>query len=140
MYPYIVFADAFTQTSSMRVAYLHELAHVRQVRRSPCGPVGFYLAYFFELVWQLMLSRGDLSVAYRSLSFEREAYTLQDDPGSAALAEWVELGVDPQRMNHRRGRRARAASAAEKHPLRPRSISAVASRKPCSQSKRQHGH
>lgn len=138
MYPYIVFADAYTQTSSMRVAYLHELAHVRQVRRSPCGPVGFYLAYFFELVWQLVLSRGDLSVAYRSLSYELEAYTVQDDPESAAPAEWAELGVDPQRMNHRRGRRARAASAAEKRPLHSRSD--MAPRKPGSRSRRQQGH
>ena len=49
----------------------HELIHVEQVKRT--GFVRFYLSYVLEF-FAHWISCGDRNRAYRSISWEREAY------------------------------------------------------------------
>lgn len=50
----------------------HERIHTAQMCELLFIP--FYILYFFEWLWRLMLLR-DWFAAYRAISFEREAYT-----------------------------------------------------------------
>lgn len=57
--------------------YNHELIHSAQMRELLYVP--FYLIYVIEWVVRLMQCRGDSFRAYKSISFEREAYRHQND-------------------------------------------------------------
>lgn len=54
----------------------HERIHSRQMREMLWLP--FYIAYGLEYLWRLLRSRSRWK-AYRTLSFEREAYDHQRD-------------------------------------------------------------
>lgn len=58
------------------VDYNHEAIHTAQMREMLY--VFFYLAYFIEWVWRLIVLR-DGKKAYRAISFEKEAYDNQSD-------------------------------------------------------------
>lgn len=58
------------------VDYNHEAIHTAQMREMLY--VFFYLAYFIEWVWRLIVLR-DWKKAYRGISFEKEAYGNQSD-------------------------------------------------------------
>ncbi len=64
----------------------HESIHTAQMRE--LGYVFFYVLYILEWLWRLF-RRGN---AYRNLSFEREAYDHQSDPGYLSrrprFAQW----------------------------------------------------
>ena len=53
----------------------HELIHTAQMRE--LGYVPFYILYILEWIWRLF-RKGN---AYSNISFEREAYAHQNDPG-----------------------------------------------------------
>lgn len=53
----------------------HELIHTAQMRELGCVP--FYILYVLEWIWRLF-RKGN---AYSNISFEREAYAHQNDPG-----------------------------------------------------------
>lgn len=55
----------------------HEAIHTAQMREMLY--VVFYLAYLAEWLWHLISCR-DAKVAYRRISFEREAYAHQSEP------------------------------------------------------------
>lgn len=55
----------------------HERIHSLQMRELLYVP--FYVAYLIEWFWRVIESRGDVYRAYRSVSFEREAYKHEDD-------------------------------------------------------------
>lgn len=57
----------------------HESIHTAQIRELLWVP--FYLIYIAEWLWQLCRHRFDGYRAYRSISFEREAYSRQSEPG-----------------------------------------------------------
>lgn len=54
----------------------HEAIHTAQMRE--LGYVGFYLLYVVEYLFRLLLCRSRIK-AYRSISFEAEAYARQGD-------------------------------------------------------------
>lgn len=56
----------------------HEAIHTRQIRELLY--VGFYIAYIAEWLFRLLLCRGNAMRAYRTISFEREAYRHQHEP------------------------------------------------------------
>lgn len=53
----------------------HEAIHTAQMKE--LFFFGFYVAYFFEWLFRLVLDNGN---AYRNLSFEKEAYRNEGDP------------------------------------------------------------
>ncbi len=55
----------------------HEEIHSAQMRELLYLP--FYIVYVAEWVWRLVQQRGDTYRAYRSISFEREAYAHASD-------------------------------------------------------------
>lgn len=55
----------------------HERIHTRQ--QIELLFVGFFIIYFVEWLYHLLRTR-DALLAYRSISFEREAYSHQADP------------------------------------------------------------
>ena len=52
----------------------HESIHTAQMKELLY--IGFYIIYFFEWLYRLITTRH----AYRSISFEKEAYEHQDEP------------------------------------------------------------
>lgn len=57
----------------------HEAIHTAQMRELWYLP--FYLLYIMEWLWRLAECRGNSYKAYRSISFEREAYSCAGNPG-----------------------------------------------------------
>ncbi len=55
----------------------HEEIHSAQLRELLFIP--FYIVYVAEWLWRLVQQRGDTYRAYRSISFEREAYAHASD-------------------------------------------------------------
>ena len=68
LFPFVLFAEDFTHDPATLEAYTHELIHVQQIRRSPCGPMGFYVSYVAEFLCYLVVSRCDRRAAYRRIS------------------------------------------------------------------------
>ena len=72
---------------SKSVMIRHEGIHSAQMKELLF--VGFYLAYFFEWLFRLLTGKKD---PYRGISFEREAYEHEDDPGYLSerrhFAQW----------------------------------------------------
>ena len=68
----------------------HEHIHTLQMRE--LAWVTFYILYVIEWLWRLVQCRGRLHEAYTRISFEREAYSRQDDDGYASrrprFAQW----------------------------------------------------
>lgn len=58
--------------------YNHEAIHTAQMKELLYVP--FYLLYVLEWLWHLICLR-DTKEAYRTISFEREAYAHEDDAG-----------------------------------------------------------
>lgn len=56
----------------------HEKIHTAQQLELLVLP--FFVLYFLEWVWHMMLC-GNAHKAYRAISFEREAYSNEHDPG-----------------------------------------------------------
>lgn len=71
----------------------HELIHSAQMRELLWVP--FYIAYGVEWLWRMLLTRNAMQ-AYRSVSFEREAY-----------AHGSDLGYLQYRVHYAQWRRAR---------------------------------
>lgn len=59
------------------VLFNHERIHSMQMRELLWIP--FYLIYIAEWVWHLIRERGNTYKAYRAISFEREAYSHEED-------------------------------------------------------------
>lgn len=57
----------------------HEAIHTAQMRETLY--VGFYLWYVMEWLARLIATGFKAHEAYRSISFEREAYEHEDEPG-----------------------------------------------------------
>ena len=57
----------------------HEAIHTAQMRETLY--VGFYLWYVMEWLARLIAAGFKAHEAYRSISFEREAYEHEDEPG-----------------------------------------------------------
>ena len=55
----------------------HEEVHTKQMKR--LFYIGFYIQYLFEFVC-LLLRYKNLNDAYRNISFEVEAYYMEDNP------------------------------------------------------------
>lgn len=55
----------------------HERIHSMQMMELLYVP--FYVVYLVEWLWRVVKCRGDLYKAYRSVSFEREAYQHEND-------------------------------------------------------------
>ncbi len=73
LYPYVLFAQPRQKISASVLR--HELVHVQQVRR--LGWFRFYFAYLAEYSRHLWRLRDHFQ-AYLAISFEAEAYRLQD--------------------------------------------------------------
>ncbi|MAT89885.1 MAG: hypothetical protein CMC35_04260 [Flavobacteriaceae bacterium] len=63
----------------------HEKIHVRQQLELLILP--FYLWYVLEFLLRWIRS-GDRSLAYRNISFEREAYQNEKDPNYLKMRSW----------------------------------------------------
>lgn len=75
LFLFIVFRkDARVTASSMR----HEMTHFRQQQEWLI--VGFIILYYGEMLFYFLRYRN-LHTAYRHISFEREAYAHEHDPG-----------------------------------------------------------
>lgn len=72
-----LFGVVFAKGELDAVDLNHESIHTAQMRELLYIP--FYLLYFIEWLVRLVRHRGDLFAAYRSISFEREAYAHQRD-------------------------------------------------------------
>ena len=70
LYPFILFSSDIPS----QVLINHELIHVQQIKR--IGAVKFYFHYLKEY-FQLRLKGNTHHNAYRSISFEKEAYEKQ---------------------------------------------------------------
>ncbi len=61
----------------------HERIHTEQMR--DLLYIGFYPCYLGEWLFRLLFRKGD---AYRGISFEREAYARQGEPGYIESRRW----------------------------------------------------
>lgn len=59
------------------VDYNHERIHTEQIKEMLALP--FYIWYCVEFLIKLVFIYQDIKKAYRAISFEREAYSNQDD-------------------------------------------------------------
>jgi len=75
IFPFILLANPQLKKNTSLVR--HEQIHWRQALELLV--VGFYLWYVLEFVW-LYLRFRNWDKAYRSISFEREAYSRQNEP------------------------------------------------------------
>ena len=74
LFPFIVLRESLQKTSVKSLRILrHEKTHIEQQKELLV--VEFYLWYFIEWLIRLFM-KGD---AYRNISFEREAYSNQDN-------------------------------------------------------------
>lgn len=76
-----VFPFVFFRTRSLRADKTfvnHEKIHLRQQLEMLIVP--FFVWYFLEFFYRLMQT-GNRHLAYRAISFEREAYENEKDPG-----------------------------------------------------------
>lgn len=69
-----LFGVLFVRTGSRITArdFRHELIHTAQMKELLYVP--FYLLYVLEWLVRLLICKGDTRKAYRTLSYEREAY------------------------------------------------------------------
>lgn len=76
-----LFGLVFTRDSrSLSPSLLrHELIHCQQ--QLECLYLPFFIIYLAEWLWYLIKFRGNSARAYRSISFEREAYAHMSEPG-----------------------------------------------------------
>lgn len=78
----------------------HESIHTAQMRELLWLP--FYLAYVLEFAVRWPLCRFSCNKAYRSISFEREAYGNDGDEGYLArrrhFAQWRRRGQDRRKI------------------------------------------
>lgn len=75
----------------------HEMIHTAQMKE--LGYVFFYIIYVAEWIVRLFASRGNPFTAYRSISFEQEAYRYQSRlqylSGRPRFAQWRKSGGRP---------------------------------------------
>lgn len=85
LYPFI-----FLKQKTPRIL-LHERIHIRQQLET--GIIFFYLWYGIEFLIKFILLK-DFMVAYRNISFEREAYMFEDDEEylkQRKLFKWIKF-------------------------------------------------
>lgn len=89
LFLFIVFRkDARVTASSMR----HEMTHFRQQQEWLI--VGFVILYYGEMLFYFLRYRN-LHTAYRHISFEREAYAHEHDPGYLKRRKlWANYRID----------------------------------------------
>lgn len=89
LYPFVFLADSFEPAPEQAPKQAagrtlrHELVHVRQIRE--LGWLRFYSRYLREYFTARLRGKSHFE-AYRTISFEQEAYALQDTADGAALA------------------------------------------------------
>lgn len=76
LWPFIFIRDARSQSD--RVLLRHEAIHLRQQLELCVIP--FYLIYLGEFLWHMVRGKNG-HMAYRSISFEREAYRFETVEG-----------------------------------------------------------
>ena len=79
----------------------HEHIHTRQMAELLF--VGFYLIYIIEWLARLLLTHGNAMAAYRSISFEREAYANQHDASYLSRRRhyaWLAYMCDRRQKGH----------------------------------------
>lgn len=74
LWPFIIIRNKGSKQD--RVLIRHEVIHLRQQIELMVLP--FYLIYLMEFLWHLMRG-GNWQLAYRSISFEREAYRYETE-------------------------------------------------------------
>ncbi|GAA4275861.1 hypothetical protein [Aquimarina mytili] len=74
LWPFIVVKDSFLKDDEAFIN--HEKIHIRQQAELLVLP--FYILYFAEYIIRVFQYRN-LQLAYRNISFEREAYYNEDD-------------------------------------------------------------
>lgn len=71
LYPFVLYAYQYPSARLIR----HEMIHVKQIRK--LGVFGFYFRYFLEYS-KYRIKGYDHYNAYMNISFEKEAYELED--------------------------------------------------------------
>lgn len=71
-----LFGIVFAKGECSAVILNHESIHTAQMRE--LGYIGFYIIYVIEWLARLAITRNRM-LAYRDISFEREAYACQHD-------------------------------------------------------------
>jgi len=75
IFPFILLSDK--QSKEDKILLNHEMIHIRQQLELLVIP--FYLWYFFEFVVRYLIT-GDRYSAYINISFEKEAYSNENNP------------------------------------------------------------
>ncbi len=75
IFPFIIISDRKYRSDAILIR--HEKIHIRQQIELAVFP--FFIWYFVEFVIRLVTLR-DRKAAYKSISFEREAYDNQENP------------------------------------------------------------
>lgn len=75
LYPFVLYASSNPGPRLRK----HEMVHVQQIRRH--GVVPFYLRYVLEYLWLRARGYGH-HAAYRGISFEKEAFSLENETDS----------------------------------------------------------
>ncbi|WP_159021655.1 hypothetical protein [Formosa sp. L2A11] len=83
LYPFVILRDS--NLKSDRVLVNHERIHLKQQLELLVLP--FYIWYVVEFLIRFIKHR-DWHLAYRSISFEREAYTNEKDLNYLELRSW----------------------------------------------------
>ena len=76
LYPFIILRKRFKNSLGNKVVKNHEMIHIKQ--QIELLVVGFYFLYILEYLIRLILYQ-DTEKAYKSISFEKEAYKFEND-------------------------------------------------------------